>query len=171
MVQIGNIHVGKAQTAAPPVIGIEEAAIVWDMLSARYKCLEETHIYYSFAKDPEFKILISKMGIKMLEMQAEELEKQCALFGIPMPKRPPKGAKTAEDRTVFSDEFMFRQIFEGCQHFIERLGVCIKSTVHNDPLREIYIRFLSEELEIFNNLCKYGKLKSWLDIQPLYKGH
>jgi len=168
MAQIGNIHVGKADNAVPHSITIYEAALIWDFLSARYKCIEETSIYLNYVHDPEFKKMISKLGMKILESQSAEMEKQCNLYGIPMPKRPPKGINQKGDSMNFSDEFMFRQIFEGCQHFIDHLGFCIKTIVHNDSLRDTFIGFLHEELSIFSNICKYGKIKGWLEVAPIY---
>lgn len=139
MVQVGNIHVGKAETAKPPALAITEAAIVWDLLSARYKCIEETSLYHSLAHDAEFKKLIARMGMTLLERQAEELEKQCSLYGIPMPKRPPLHVDQQAASVNYSDEYLFRQIFEGCQHFIERIGTCIKTAVYSEPLRGMFM--------------------------------
>jgi len=31
------------------------------------------------------------------------------------------------------------------------------------------INFLTKKLEIFKNLCRYGKQKGWLEIPPVYK--
>ena len=171
MAQIGNIHVGKADNAAPPSLTIYEAGIVWDFLSARYKCIEETNIYLNYAHDQDFKKMISRVGMKILESQAAALEKQCTLYAIPMPKRPPKGINQKGGGMNFSDEFMFRQIFEGCQHFIDHLGFCIKTVVHNDGLRDLFIDFLHEELSIFSNICKYGKIKGWLEVAPIYQAN
>lgn len=169
MAQIGNLHVGKADNAAPPTLTIYEAGIIWDFLSARYKCIEETSIYRNYAHDPDFEKMIVKIGMKMLESQVVELEKQCNLYGIPMPTRPPKGINQKGGSMNFSDEFMFRQIFEGCQHFIDHLGFCIKTFVHSDTLRDTFIDFFQEELNIFGSLCKYGKIKGWLEVPPIYR--
>lgn len=170
MVQVGNYHLGKAETANPPTVNILEAGIIWDMLSARYKCIEETSYYLAYAHDPDFKQLIARMGMKKLKGQAKELEKQCELFGIPMPPRPPKTV-TQKDDGAFTDEFMFRQVFEGCQHFLTTIAYCISSLVGHDALRQIFINFFSDEVNIFNNLCKYGRMKGWLQVPPVYKAN
>ncbi|MDW7650152.1 MAG: DUF3231 family protein [Bacillota bacterium] len=169
MVQIGNMHIGKAETAAPPTVSIIEAGLIWDMLAARYKCIEETNYYFTHAHDPDFKTFVSRMGMELIKGQAEELEKQCQIFGIPMPDRPPKAVTKKEGSSYFNDEFMFRQIFEGCQHFLGRLANVISSITTNDALRKIFEKFFTDELYIFNNLCKYGKMKGWLKAPPVYK--
>jgi hypothetical protein len=170
MVQVGNYHLGKAESPNPPTVNVLEAGIVWDMLSARYKCIEETNHYLAYAHDPEFKRVISSIGMKMLKSQAEELERQCELFGIPMPPRPPKTVTQKNDGT-FTDEFMFRQIFEGCQHFLTNIAYCIGVVVHNDGLRKKFIDFLNDEVLAFHNMCKYGKMKGWLQVPPVFKAN
>ncbi|EEG76348.1 DUF3231 family protein [Dethiobacter alkaliphilus] len=169
MFQVGNVHIGKAETTTQPTISIIEAGILWNMLSARYKCIEETNIYFNYAHDKEFKEIISRMGMAMLNKHITDMEKQCEIFGVPMVKRPPKSTVQQGDNMNFSDQFMFRQIFEGCQHFLCVLADCIAKSVHNDALRDMYIDHYNGELEIFNNLCKYGKMKGWLEIPPIYK--
>lgn len=39
--------------------------------------------------------------------------------------------------------------------------------VVNDPLRRIITKYLLEELDTFNNLCTFGKLKGWLQV-PIF---
>ncbi len=168
MVQIGNIHIGKAETAEKTDIDILEAALAWDLLAARYKCIEETQIYHNYAHDLEFKEIIKMTGIAMLEKQASVLEQKLDFYRIPLPERPPVSFN-AEGKDMFSDEYMFAQIFEGCQNFINYLAYCLRSTITNDPLRADLTDFLTEEIAIFDKLCKYGKLKGWLKKPPLFK--
>lgn len=169
MVQIGNIHVGKADTAKPPVVTLAEAAVIWDMLAARYKCIEETNIYHNYAHDSEFRTTISKLGLTLVKRQAEELEKQCSIYNIPLPKQPPKDVTQKVDSINFNDEYIFRQIFEGCQHFLVSIASAIKTITSNDPLRQIFVQFFTEEVDVFENLCKYGKIKGWLQVPPVYQ--
>lgn len=171
MVQIGNFHIGKAESAADPTVDITEASILWEMLVARYKCIEETQLYLNYVKDADFKVFISKVGLPMLERQANELEKQMDIYKIPLPKRPPKSVNIEDGSMAFSDELMFARIFEGCQGFIENIGYFIRTTVTNDPLRNIFYSFFKEETDMFDAMCKYGKQKGWLQVRPLYKPH
>ncbi|HZK24917.1 MAG TPA: DUF3231 family protein [Oscillospiraceae bacterium] len=126
-------------------------------------------VYFNYAHDTDFKLMIKNIGLSMLEAQAAELEKQCELYGIPMPSRPPKNVTLHGDSIIFSDEYMFRQIFEGCQHFLQHIARCISTAVHNDALREIFYKFFKDEMTIFNNICKYGKTKGYLHVAPTYK--
>lgn len=167
--EIGNIHIGRSETATPPTVSITEASILWDFLVARYKCIEETGIYHNFAHDEEFKKIIDMIGLDLLNSQAKVLEEQLELFGIPLPSRSRKSYRQKDGSELFDDEYMFKQIFEGCQHFLEYMASAIASTVTNDSLRQQFIDFFNDEVAVFNNLCKYGKVKGWLETPPVYK--
>jgi len=168
MVQIGDIHLGKAESAIPPGINIMEASLLWDALMSRYKCVEETQFYYKYAHDNDFKALL-KFGVNFLSSQADELEKQMVKYQLPMPKRPPLSFNDPENnRNIFSDEFMLRQIFEGCQTFIDYFARVSRSVIANDQLRKVFVNFLTDELTLFDKLCKFAKLKGWIEVPPPY---
>lgn len=168
MVQIGNIHFGSADTAVKPTVNIMEAYILWDALVARYKCVEETQIYHNYAHDTDFKAMI-KYGISFLENQVDELEKQMNIYKLPMPDRPPKSINQGENSIVLSDRFMFQQIFEGCQNFIDYLARQSRTIISNDPLRQMMVKFLTDELVLFDKLVRFAKTKGWLNVPPVYK--
>ncbi len=168
MVQIGNIHFGSADTAIKPTINILEASLLWDLLVARYKCIEETQIYQNYAHDADLKAMI-KYGIDFLEKQINELERQMNLYKLPMPNRPPKSINQGVNSLVLSDQFIFSQIFEGCQTFIDYLARMSRSITSNDPLRQEMTKFLTEELFLFDKLVRFAKVKGWLNTPPIYK--
>lgn len=167
--EIGNIHIGKSETATAPTVSISEASLLWDFLVARYKCIEETSIYHNFAHDADLKKIIEKIGLDLLQSQVADIEKQLDLFGIPLPDRPRKSFRQKDGSELFDDEYILRQIFEGCQHFLIYLATAIVTCVTNDSLRQKFIDFFNDEVAILNNLCKYGKLKGWLEVPPVYK--
>lgn len=172
MIQIGDYHLGKAETAKEPTLDIIEASVVWDLLVSRYGCIEETQMYHNHAHDPDFKKMIASIGISMLEKQVNELEKQFKIYNMPLPKRPPKSYHYPEDSQILSDEFIFSKIFQGCQLYIDKLAYSIRSTVTNDPLRSVLTGFLkNDDLPSFEKLCRYGKQKGWLQPVPVYKTH
>ena len=168
MVQLGNVHFGKAHTAIEPTISIMEAGLLWDMTTARYKCLEETQLYFNYAHDKDLKALLG-FGLDFLEKQVNILEEQMNLFRLPMPNRPPKNINQTESKVALNDRFIFAQVFEGCQAFIDHMARVSRSMLTNDPLRHIIVNFLSEELSLFEKQVKFAKLKGWLQVVPLYK--
>ncbi len=166
--QIGNIHFGKANSVITPTLSIMEAALLWDMLVARYKCIKETQIYHNYAHDPDWKVLL-EYGLSFLEKQANVLEDQVKIYKFPMPERPPVDVVVPENNAVLTDQFMFSQIFEGCQAYIDLLARTSRSMVTNDPLRQIIVDLLTSELSLFDKMIKFAKLKGWLEPSPVYK--
>jgi len=135
MVQIGNLHIGKAESVNPPSISIQEASYLWDFLAGRYKCLEETKIYLSLSKDPDFKSLLHT-GIELiLERQAKTIEDEMIKYKIPLPNPSARSFIYLENIGIeLPDEFMFQQIFEGFQSYIDYLGRASRSMITNESL-------------------------------------
>jgi hypothetical protein len=168
MVQIGNYHLGKAETAEKPSLDSGEAFLLWDMLVSRYDIIELTQIYHNLGHDPDFKTLLRRGLNKTLEKEVNIMEKELNRYHIPLPNRPPKSVKIPASTGILDDKFMFKQIFTGIQSFLDNHVRTIRSVTTNDPLRDMFINFAKEELDIFDGLCKYGKLKGWLEIPPKY---
>ncbi|MHB1126741.1 MAG: DUF3231 family protein [Bacillota bacterium] len=168
MVQIGNLHLGKAETAQEPLVSLVEAALLWDLTTARYKCIEETQMYLSYAHDQDLQQLITTGLRRPLEVQANALEKCMNKYKIPLPARPPKSFNSANPNPVMTDEFILKQIFLGCQYTIDNLARLSHSFIFDDSLRQLVVSFLQDELIIFDKLCKYAKTRGWIEPQPTY---
>lgn len=96
------------------------------------------------------------------------MEKELNRYRIPLPNRPPKSVKIPANTGILEDQFMFKQIFTGIQSFLDNHVRTVRSITTNDALRDMFISFAKEELDIFNDICKYGKSKGWLSIPPKY---
>jgi len=167
MVQLGNIHIGRGETAKPPILDSGEAFLLWDHLVARYDIIESTQIFHNFVHDPELALILTKGLSETLEKQVNILEKEMNTFQLPLPHRPPKSVRITANTTVLDDRFIFKQIFTGVQSFLDSHIRTLRSIITNDQLRQMFIKFLKEELGIFDNLCKYGKIKGWLYTPPM----
>lgn len=170
MVQIGNIHIGKAETALPPSVDSGEAFLMWDYLVSRYDNIQITQLFQNFAHDPDLKMLL-KAGLTRLENQVNQVEQEMDKVKIPLPSRPPKTVSTDAGSGVWSDEFLFKIVFTEMQSFLDQHTRTIRSMVTNDSLRMLFIKFINEELDFFNDICKYGKLKGWFSNPPMLNLH
>ena len=167
MVQLGNFHFGRGETAKSPTLDSGEAFLLWDHLILRYDIIESTQVFQNFVHDPEFALLLKKGLTETLENQVDLLEKKMNTFQLPLPPRPPKSVRVTTNTTLLDDRFIFRQLFTGVQAFLDSHVRTLRSIVTNDPLRDMFIKFAKEELDVFDNLCKYGKLKGWLEVPPM----
>ncbi|MEW5919659.1 MAG: DUF3231 family protein [Bacillota bacterium] len=168
MVQIGNYHLGRAETAEQPKMDAGEIHILWDMLLTRYDIIMKTQIYQNFAHDPDLKAVLAKGLSSTLEGQADILEKEMNTFRLPLPTRPPKSVNLLSHGEVIDDEFIFRDVFFGIQGFLELHARVIRSITTNDQFRKTIIEMAIEELRLFDKLVKFGKLKGWLKAPPMY---
>jgi len=166
VVQIGNIHLGRAETAERPKLDAGEAFILWDLLLSRYDIIQKTQIYQNLGHDPDLKVLLTQGLSSTLEKQVNILEREMNTFNLPLPARPPKSVRLPEASGILEDEFMFRDVFFGMQGFLDYHARTIRSFTTNDKLRAQLINFAVDELHLFDLMVKFGKLKGWLRVPP-----
>ena len=171
MVQIGNVHIGKADTATQPNLDIGEAFLLSQHLYYRYVCLEKTNLYYKWANDTDLKGII-KIGLDYLEKEIGLIERQMDKYKVPQPTRSPKSVKVTvdvNDNSSINDQLIFEEIRLGCVAAVEKNLRNAIAILNNDSLRVMFINFVKEEMDIMLNCCKYGKAKGWLPVYPAYK--
>lgn len=169
--QLKDFHIGWAQTAQAPEIFSGEAYMLWDNLVARYDIIHTTQIYLNDVHDPEFRSIMKKGVMDILEKQVNVLEKEMDKYHLPLPERPPKSVNYELKGNIINDEYVFRRLFTGIQSFIDGLIRTVKNMVFNTELRKIFLGFLKEELKTYDSICKYGKMKGWLMPTPLEPGN
>ena len=165
MVQIFNFHIGTAKTATPPQLNAGEAYIIWNQLTSRYDCLEKTQIYLRLAHDPDLKFILNK-GLNILQSQISELENVMARYQLQLPNRPPKEVHFKGSTEIFNDSLIFRDILSGCENFMGNLLNAIRNFYTNDIIRKMFIKYMNIEIQVFDDICKYGKIKGWLQTPP-----
>lgn len=127
-----------------------------------------TQVWYEYASDPDFKVLLKKGLQGVLKKQAELLEKELIKFGIPLPKQPSDVAKGAEDKSILSDDNMFRILHVGIMGALWLHTLALKQCTTNDRVRKLFKDFLIDEVKILDQLVLMGKVKGWINVVPLY---
>lgn len=168
MVQIGNFHIGSTTTAEKPAISVSEAYLIWEKLLKRYDMVHLTKLWQSNIHDADFRIFVTKI-LKRFQKEANDLEPILTAHKIPLPPRPPESTSLPSNFQVIEDRFIFRRIFTAIQDFLDAHIQIIASLVTNDTARGLCISFLISELDTFDDLAKFGKLKGWLQTPPVYK--
>jgi len=167
MVQIFNFHIGRADRAENPVLNAGEAFILWNNIITRYDNIEKTQLYLNLIHDPDFKYLTTK-GLEILKQQVKELEDLMEMHKLPLPSRPPKSTSIQFNSELVNDRYMFRDIMSGVENLMTTLTHTVRTYITNDVMRGLAIRNLHTETKIYDDMCKFGKLKGWL-IPPLMK--
>ncbi len=136
---------------------------LWDHLAFRYDNINTTEIFQRFIYDGDFKLVLAK-GIKKLRKQINMLEKELQYFGIPIPNAPGEVTITPDNTEMLNDDHMFRTLIDGMQGALIIHIQPLKECSLNDRVRGIFKKLLLEELDVIDDLYKYGKIKGWGSI-------
>ncbi|ADL13054.1 DUF3231 family protein [Acetohalobium arabaticum] len=145
-----------------------EAGHIWDHLNLRYDQVQLTRIFLDFVHDTEFKLILEQ-GNKILQKQAKLLAEKATEYEVPTPEKPPASQKAKIDPEIMEDKFAYRVILKGIQEAIDSHIGAVIETIRNDKLRKLFFDLYNEEVELFNDLIEYGKMKGWTHIIPTYR--
>jgi hypothetical protein len=96
------------------------------------------------------------------------LEKELQYFGIPIPNAPGEVTITPDNTEMLNDDHMFRTLIDGMQGALIIHIQPLKECSLNDRVRGIFKKLLLEELDVIDDLYKYGKIKGWFHSVPTY---
>ncbi|MEJ6949498.1 DUF3231 family protein [Natronospora cellulosivora (SeqCode)] len=148
-------------------LAVSEAAHLWDIIALRYHQLQMTSIFLEFVHDEEFRLIIKK-GKSTLHNQIKTIEEKLKKEEIPLPEKPLAHQKTTMDPESINDAFIFMTISDGIRRAIHLHIRSIIETVKDDNSRSFYKNLYTEEISIYSNFIKYGKVKGWIQSPPKY---
>jgi protein subunit release factor A len=160
-------YIGKNNRQKQKMLTLGEAYSLCSLMEFRYDALITTKTLYEFSKDMDLKIIIER-GINVLEAQESTLEKLMKEFLIPMPDKPPKYANISVDVGTITDKFIFRDIYNGLSNTMFK-HISNYQRAHGSYLREVFRKFLIQEMDLYDEFYEYGKLKSYLHEQPAFR--
>ncbi|MFW6281789.1 MAG: DUF3231 family protein [bacterium] len=146
-------------------ISANEVYHIWEHLNFRNININQNKIYLSFIQDNDFKILL-KEGIDVLTKQANDLKQRLIEFGAPLPIEYPESIPVSEDKEVIGDEYIYNMILNGMQMAGFLHGSSIQEMIVNEEIRHHFKKLLFTEMNLIDDLIKYGKLKGWLSNVP-----
>ncbi len=158
----------SSKTNGNESLSVSEANHLDNHISLRYDQKNMTQYFWTFAHDTEF-VKLLKGGLIILDKQIKELEDISEQHEIPLPERPPVARKGNADPEMIEDKFIYRTIFSAIQNAVDLHIRAVVETIRNDKIRELFLRLLQDELEIFDNYLKYGKLKGWIHNNTMYR--
>jgi hypothetical protein len=159
--------VKEALTVDAKSLSLAEAASLHDHLTYRYDTMHLTNIFTSIAHDLDFQAVLH-MGLTRLNKQITLLEKQLKAYHVPFPKRPGKFTLSLQNVRFFEDDTIFRTIDSFMQGAGGKHAQAFKQATYNDEIRELFRDLLLDEMEVFDDFMKFGKLKGWLNPVPTY---
>jgi len=160
-----------AYKTAKPVLNeplsASEAFHVWDNLSHRYDQFQLTQFFLEFAHDKEFRVILTQ-GLKSLTKEISVLEEVAVKYEVALPNRPPASVSVALDPETMQDKFMYAVLLKGIQDAIDLHVRAVIESIRNDSLRNLLMDFFQKEIQMYEMLLKYGKMKGWTKIPPIH---
>ena len=149
------------------VININEAWYAWDILVAKYDAISISNVVASHIEDEDLKLIAGSM-LNLYQEIAKLMEGLLTEFAIPMPERPRERAKSTVNMEIINDKYIFNVMFEIVQSMIPLAASSFsKSTA--PYVRSKFKTILFKNVELFEGLVEYGKLKGYLDKPPAYR--
>lgn len=148
-------------------LSTSEAFHIWDHINMRYEQIELIGIFANFAHDTEFKVILQH-GLYVFNKQVNQLEKLALKLKVPLPNRPTLPVMSPIDPETIKDKFMYRNILSWELTALDTHVRAIIETIRNDSLRKLWNDHLSAELEYYEKYLKYGKMKGWTRVVPIY---
>jgi hypothetical protein len=96
------------------------------------------------------------------------LEQLALKLNVTLPNRPSSPVMAPIDPETIKDQFMYINILGWLLNAIDTHVRAIIETVRNDSLRKLWSELLSSELEYYDKYLKYGKMKGWTRVVPIY---
>ncbi len=148
-------------------LSTSEAFHIWDHINLRYEQIELIGIFINFAHDTEFKVILQH-GEYVFNKQVNQLEQLALKLNVPLPNRPSQPVMSPIDPETIKDNFMYRNILSWELTSLDAHVRAIIETIRNDSLRKLWSELLNTELEYYDKYLKYGKMKGWTRIVPIY---
>lgn len=148
-------------------LSTSEAFHIWDHINLRYEQIELIGIFMSFAHDTEFKAILQH-GVYIFTKQVNELEQLALNLNVMLPNRPTPMVMTPIDPETIKDRFMYRNILSWELNALDNHVRAIIETIRNDSLRKLWSELLDTELAYYDKYLKYGKMKGWTRVVPIY---
>ena len=158
------------KTSKPGVkefISTGEAFYVWRNINDRYIQSQLSELFLEFAHDPDFKALLT-IGLKSLSKQIKVMEQQALLYEIQLPQRPPATLAIAIDPENLEDRFMYQILYKGIDDSVDMHIRAVLDTNRNDSLRTLFLDFYKQEILTSDRFIRYGKMKGWALVPPIY---
>lgn len=148
-------------------LSLNGAYHIWNHLRMRHQQLEMTLLYGNMAHDQDFRAGIA-MARRTLEGQIKTLKDLAEKYKVKMPQRCPASMETPVDPESVEDRFIYQQILLGVDAMVGLHTRALVEIQRSDDVRKVFLKLLKEELTAFDRMIKYGKLKEWLELPPVY---
>ncbi len=96
------------------------------------------------------------------------LEEKASKYEVPLPNQPLASVAVAMDPETMEDRFMYMAIYTGIQNAVDLHVRAVIESIRNDSLRTLSYDLFTDEMGMYENYVRYGKVKGWISSTPIY---
>ncbi len=156
----------KSTTQKQHSLNVSDVWHLWDILVAKYDTIEVINVYVNCAQTADLKAVVNET-LKVVEGGADKLQQLMLEYAIPLPPRPPQGAKTTVNLELVTDKYIFNHLFDLIKQ-LPLLAVAINYS-GSPVIIKVFKNHIIQTIELIDNLSVYGEAKGYLQKLPMYK--
>ncbi|MFW6311656.1 MAG: DUF3231 family protein [Nanoarchaeota archaeon] len=149
-------------------ISANEVWELWDHLNYRYTNMQQTKVFQAHVSDKDLQLILGR-GLSILEGQIKQLEEILINLGINLPHKHPLNFPEPESKQNYDDKFTFSLLFNSMKNATIIHGYALQEIIINEKIMKLFKDLFFIELELMDNLIKYGKIKGWMPLVPIYR--
>lgn len=158
--------IGKSAREKQRIINVVEVFYIWDVLVTKLDALETLQIFEHMIEDNDLTIIKNKVKEGLL-IGIDDMEALMRDYDLPFPMRPPADVSSTVHMEAVSDRDIFQLFYEVIAAFFPILGIGFMQSTTPD-VRKGLKNHLLLTMELQEMLVEYGKLKGFLNQQPVY---
>ena len=97
------------------------------------------------------------------------MEEKAKTLKLKVPLRPATDYKFSTQIEQVTDQMIYKKLYSDLVSEINTLVMANRTSVTNDSIRMFFKETLLKNLNTLEGFYKYGKLKTWVDVEPSYK--
>lgn len=160
-------QIGMSTKEKQSRINVSEVWYTWDILQVKYDAIEIANILKNMARDKDLQVVINVL-LKLYKQVAKEMEIILKEYAVVMPERPPERAESVLNVEIISDRYIFNTMYEIVQGILP-VATTSYSRAISPEIRNHFRKTLFLNIDVFEKLIEYGKLKGYLVKPPVYK--
>lgn len=148
-------------------LDVEEAYILWRLLSNRYLFISHIQHLKNFTHDKDFNVVLGKL-LNDWRKEAGTLEAQLEKFSLKGAQPPAAGQGAPGNSAIVIDRVTAEVAFAFMRLDLHRMLSAMKDTLVNDSVRDLLFTLLKSALDRVDKFIGYIKVKNWVFYPPLF---
>lgn len=148
-------------------LNVQEVYNLWDLDAIDAWTIEQLRIWRNFIHDADLKLLCDNL-IEQTESRLRKVKGLLKQFKLQGASSPRKNVYIPANTDNIFDEHIATWILSHFQEKLEMKLRILRTAVTNDPIRELTLKFIIDDVTMLDKIIKRIKLRGWINQSPLY---